>query len=166
MVPKSYGSWISWVVANSKSSFSDNVMYLYSNIFLIHLMWIIENQLLTVSSICFRYYKKQYKTKAIITTYKELLGTCIKSKKKHIYSMHLLIKVLETSNFATFGSSACQGNFSWHVQLPSFAECSYPTALLPPLLFLKFCQKLPCSFCCLVFLSDCVITPQVMYYFA
>ena len=48
----------------------------------------------------------------IITTYKELLGTCIKSEKAaYIYIQYvpdLLVKILQTSCFATFGSSACQ----------------------------------------------------------
>ena len=49
---------------------------------------------------------------AITTTYSELLGTYTELKKQHIYSMNQHVKILQTSCFATFGSSACRGNFS------------------------------------------------------
>ena len=42
----------------------------------------------------------------------ESLGTCIECKKQHMNSMSQHVKILQTSCFATFGSSACRGNFS------------------------------------------------------
>ena len=55
----------------------------------------------------------------IMTTYEELLGICIKSKKT-AYIQRLpnhLVKILQTNCFAIFGSSACQGSLCWQVQL-------------------------------------------------
>ena len=39
----------------------------------------------------------------------------LKSSIKH--SMYQQVKILQNSCFPTFGSSACHGNLSWHVQL-------------------------------------------------
>ena len=36
-----------------------------------------------------------------------------------LYSLYKLAKILQTSCFTKFGSSACQGSLSWHVQLPN-----------------------------------------------
>ena len=56
---------------------------------------------------------KTNKQKTTITTYKEFLGTCLKSKKSNnIYSMYKLAKILQTSCFTTFGFSACHGSLS------------------------------------------------------
>lgn len=34
--------------------------------------------------------------------------------------MNQLVPILQTSSFTKFGSLACYGSFSWHVQLESF----------------------------------------------
>ena len=49
--------------------------------------------------------------KKIITIHKQFLGTCIKSKKQHIYSTYQQVKILQTSPHL-FGSSAYQGSLS------------------------------------------------------
>ena len=92
--------------------------YLKSN-----LIWIFENQVLIVSSFCSKSHLCQTdKQKTIITTYQEFLGTCIESKKQYMYSMYQQLQLLQTSCFVTFGSSACQRNLPWYVQLPSQAK--------------------------------------------
>ena len=56
---------------------------------------------------------RNIQTNNTITTYKEFLGTCLKSKKSsNIYSMYKLAKIFQTSRFTTFGSSACHGSLS------------------------------------------------------
>ena len=58
--------------------------------------------------------KKQYSQLT-----KSFLGLAWNLKDKNIWSMYKLAKILQTSCFTTFGSSACQGSLSWHVQLPN-----------------------------------------------
>ena len=59
---------------------------LEANIYLSDIFfWIFENQEFNIRNIWFRYHENQTnKQKTIITTYKEFLGTCLKSKKQHI----------------------------------------------------------------------------------
>ena len=59
---------------------------------------------------------------AITAIYRWFLGTCTECEKQHINSMSQLLKIIQTSCFATFGSSACQGGFSWHVHLECFRD--------------------------------------------
>ena len=54
------------------------------------------------------------KQNMIIATYKELLGTGIKSKKQHIY-YH--VKILQSNCFANCYFSAYQGSLFLHVWL-------------------------------------------------
>ena len=68
---------ISTTVRSSSTVLEANV-YLFDIFF-----WLFENQAFNIPRTCFRNHKKQpNKQKTIITTYKELLGTCLKSKKK------------------------------------------------------------------------------------
>ena len=87
-------------------------------VFLIYFIWIVKNQLFNISSICFRYpQKSDQQVDKKITIYKEFLGTCIKSRKQHLYSMYPL-KILQTSCFTTFGSLTYQEKLFWNVHLP------------------------------------------------
>ena len=63
---------------------------------------------------------KQNKQNMIMSTYKGLLGICIKSKKTAcIYTVctNQPVKILQANCLATYGSSACQGSLSWNVEL-------------------------------------------------
>ena len=96
-------------------------------IFLIYYIWMFKNQVRNVSSSRFKRHVKQTnkqtnkqknKQKRIIPTYKnEFLGTYIHLKSSIKQSMYQQVKILQNSCFATFGSSTCHGNLSWHVQL-------------------------------------------------
>ena len=61
----------------------------------------------------------------VMKTYKELLGTCIKPKKKaYINTVCTKSASKDSPNcFAIFGSSACQGQ---HVFSMSFLTCTAP----------------------------------------
>ena len=45
------------------------------------------------------------------------MGPVLNLKNSIIYSINRLVKTLQTTCSTTFGSSACQRSFSWHVQL-------------------------------------------------
>ena len=71
-----------------------------------------------VCIIYLKYHVSQIKKhNMILATYKELLGTCIKSRKAALYIQYVpnqLVKILQCNCFAKFGSSAC---LFWYVQL-------------------------------------------------
>ena len=100
------------------------------------------------------------KRKAIITTYKEYLGTCIECKKKIIYkanSLNYLLCHIWMSSMSRKLFLTCKTLIVGRVFLA-----------LHPLLFFKFCltRSPHFFFCCLVFLAECIITLQLMCYFA
>ena len=67
---------------------------------------------------------RQKKQSMVMKTYKELLGTCIKSKKAYINTVCIKSASKDSLNcFAIFGSSACQGQ---HVFSMSFLTCTAP----------------------------------------
>ena len=68
--------------------------------------------------------KPDKKENMVMKTYKELLGTCIKSKKADINTVCTKSASKDSPNcFAIFGSSACQGQ---HVFSMSFLTCTAP----------------------------------------
>ena len=69
-------------------------------------------------------YPYKQKQNIIMTTYKKLFGTCIKSKKEQIYIHYVpnqQVRILQTNFFAKFGSSACQGSLQ-HVKDVQFLD--------------------------------------------
>ena len=78
-----------------------------------------------ICSIYLKYHGSETKKQNVVMkTYKELLGTCIKSKKAYINTVCIKSASKDSLNcFAIFGSSACQGQ---HVFSMSFLTCTAP----------------------------------------
>ena len=90
-----------------------------------HIFWMFENQTFNIPRTlqtleALETIRKSQTNKKQSQLTKSFLGLVWNLKKSsNIYSMYKLAKILQTSCFTTFGSSACHESLSWHVQLPN-----------------------------------------------
>ena len=138
-------------------------------IFLIYFIWMFENQVLNVSGIFFRYTENlTNKQKAIITTTNSFLGlvlnlkrTAYKNSLNQLFH-HIWLFIKSGKIFLPCAAPIVDRGFLTpliYEEPPAFLTPP-PPPHPPPLFFFHY------SFYCFVYLSLCLITQQLMCYFA